>query len=380
MQCFETNCKFVSRKDAKALRKGAGKPGMTVTEPAEVYHTNGKRMNLKDIGEFGFIEKITRGCLVRPRKVVKSIGDDTAAFRTDKDELTLLTTDLLVERVHFLRNTTSGFNLGYKSMAVNLSDIAAMGGTAREAFVSIAVPENCSVEFLEDLYRGMKHLAGEFEVNILGGDTTRSMSDLIINISVTGSVPENNILCRDAAQLGDIIFLTGFVGDSRAGLHLILNNIPADSEAYKALFNAHILPRPYLGEGKFLAQQEGVHAAIDISDGLSSDLGHIAKQSKIGVLLHADKIPVSQYLEKFCREFDFNPVEYALAGGEDYTLVITVSREKADVVAKSYFEEFGTPLYSIGEISDLGKMELIWPDGRIKWTGPLGWDHFRSGN
>ena len=138
-------------------------------------------MKLKDIGEFGFIDRIRNGCLIRPDGVVQAIGDDAAAFELAEGELTLVTTDLLVERVHFLRDATTGFNLGYKALAVNLSDIAAMGGTAREAFISIAVPADCDLAFLEDLYKGMRHLATQYDVNLLGGDTTSSKTDLVIN-------------------------------------------------------------------------------------------------------------------------------------------------------------------------------------------------------
>ncbi|MBW2607640.1 MAG: thiamine-phosphate kinase [Deltaproteobacteria bacterium] len=334
-------------------------------------------MKLKDIGEFGFIEKISQGCLIRPDNIIKAIGDDAAAFYTDSGQVCLITTDLLVERVHFLRDATTGFNLGYKSMAVNLSDIAAMGGTAREAFVSIAIPEDCSTDFLEDVYRGIKDLASEFNVNILGGDTTLSIVDLIINISVTGSVPREELLLRNAAQRGDIIFSTGFLGDSRAGLHLILNSIPPDSKELRELFNSHILPAPFLREGRFLAAQTGVHAAIDVSDGLSSDIGHIAKESNVGVSLFAEKIPISENLINFCNRFDFDPVEFTLAGGEDYTLLCTVSPDKADDVARKYLKTFNNPLYPIGKITDPGKMEIIDSSGRAKEFKPEGWDHFK---
>jgi thiamine-monophosphate kinase len=161
-------------------------------------------VNLRDIGEFGFIKRISRGCLIRPQNVIKAIGDDAAAFIPAPGQVILVTTDLLVERIHFLRDATSGFNLGYKALSVNLSDIAAMGGIAREAFISIAVPENCLIEYLEDLYNGIKTLAAEFDVNLLGGDTTRSKADLIINISVVGYAFEKEILYRNTAQHGDI--------------------------------------------------------------------------------------------------------------------------------------------------------------------------------
>ena len=334
-------------------------------------------MNLKDIGEFGFIKRISRGCLIRPQSVIKAIGDDAAAFIPAPGEAILVTTDLLVERIHFLRDATSGFNLGYKALSVNLSDIAAMGGTAREAFISIAVPENCSIDFLEDLYKGMKKLAAEFDVNLLGGDTTRSKADLVINISVLGSAFEKEILYRNTAQHGDIICSTGFLGDSRAGLYLIINNIEANSNELKPLLDAHVIPKPYLREGRFLARQGGVHAVIDVSDGLSSDIGHIAEQSNVGIRLYSEKIPVSDNLEKFCAGFDFDPVEYALAGGEDYTLLCTISPDKVDHIAANYLKRFRNPLYQIGEITDSGKMELVLSDGQIRSFTPSGWDHFK---
>jgi thiamine-monophosphate kinase len=335
-------------------------------------------VNLRDIGEFGFIKRISRGCLIRPQNVIKAIGDDAAAFIPAPGEAILVTTDLLVERIHFLISATSGFNLGYKALSVNLSDIAAMGGTAREAFISIAIPENCPIDYLEDLYKGIKILAAEFDVNLLGGDTTRSKVDLIINISVVGSAFEKEILYRNTAQHGDIIYSTGFLGDSRAGLHLIINDIEADSNELKALLDAHLLPKPYLREGRFFARQGGVHAVIDVSDGLSSDIGHIAEESNVGIRLYSEKIPVSNNLEKFCAWFDFDPVEYALAGGEDYTLLCTISPDKADHIAADYLKMFQNPLYQIGEITDSGKMKLILPNGQIRSFAPSGWDHFKT--
>jgi len=334
-------------------------------------------MSMEQIGEFGFIKKISRGCLIRPENVLKAIGDDAAAFISDQREVSLLTTDLLVERVHFLRNTTSAYNLGYKALAINLSDIAAMGGTARDAFISIGIPSDCPIVYLEELYNGIKTLAAEFDVNILGGDTTRSKTDLIINVCLTGSVPENEILYRNSAQRGDIIVSTGFLGDSRAGLYLIANGISTDTEEYKHLFKAHILPKPYLREGRFLAGQTGVHAAIDVSDGLSSDIGHIAKESNVGICLFAEKIPVSKNLKSFCDRFGFDPVEFALAGGDDYTLIFTVSPEKMETIIENYSKIFEQPLFPIGEITAPGRMELIESGGRVKNLTPSGWDHFK---
>jgi len=333
-------------------------------------------MELKEIGEFGFIRRISRGCLIREKGIVKGIGDDAAVFSTPADELTLITADLLIERVHFIRSATSGFNLGYKALAVNLSDIAAMGGTACEAFISIGIPQDCSVEFLEDVYSGMKKLAAEFDVNLLGGDTTNSKTDLIINITVTGSAPREEVLYRHTAKPGDIIYSNGTLGDSRAGLHLILNNIPAESKEMSCLKTAHLLPKVYLREGRFLAQQRCVHAMIDVSDGLSSDLAHIVEESNAGARIYEEKISLSSNLKKFCTQFNFNLVKFALAGGEDYTLLLTIPPEYAGNVADNYRKSFQQPLYSIGEITDSHKIELIRPDGEIRVITPTGWNHF----
>jgi thiamine-monophosphate kinase len=334
---------------------------------------------LEEIGEFGFIRRISHGCLVREKDVVKAIGDDAAAFIPAAGELTLVTTDLLVERVHFLRSATTGFNLGVKALAVNFSDIAAMGGTARNAFVSIAVPHGCGLDFLEDLYRGMRSMATRYAVNILGGDTTASRADLVINVAVTGSVPRQEMLCRDGARPGDWICCTGCLGDSRAGLHLILKNVAADTPELETLVQAHLLPRPCLAEGRFLAAGGAATAAIDVSDGLGADLGHLLEASGTGARIHADKLPLSDSLRSFCRRFEQDPLEFALAGGEDYTLLVTLSPDRAEAVAGRYRETFGRPLYVLGEMTDTGQLEIVTADGRHRPTAPGGWDHFKTG-
>ncbi|MEJ2521067.1 MAG: thiamine-phosphate kinase [Desulfuromonadales bacterium] len=335
-------------------------------------------MTLKDIGEFGFIDRISRGCLIRPAGIVKAIGDDAAAFRSDPELLNLVTTDLLIERVHFMRDAADGYSLGYKALAVNLSDIAAMGGTARNAFVSIAVPQDVTLDFLDDFYRGIKRLAAEHEVNILGGDTTGSSVDLIINVVVTGTVAEKEVLFRDKARVGDVIFSSGCLGDSRAGLHLVLNRITAGTPYLKTLLNAHLRPKPLLREGRLLAAHGGVHAAIDVSDGLSSDLGHIVRLSRVGARLFIDRLPLTPALQQFCRRFGFDPVEYALAGGEDYALLFTVAPSEADAIARDYFTTFGQSLHRLGEITDSGKIELIEGSGVSRVIVPTGWNHFKK--
>jgi thiamine-monophosphate kinase len=333
-------------------------------------------MELKEIGEFGFIRRVSRGCLVRPEGVERAIGDDAAAFVVPSDQLTLVTTDLLVERVHFLRDATTPFNLGHKAMAVNLSDIAAMGGIPREAFVSTAIPAGCAVEFLDGLYDGLKSLAGRHGVNILGGDTTASIADLILNVTVVGHVQRDEVMYRSGARHGDVVCVTGMVGDSRAGLRIVLEGGQPSDAALRRLFDAHILPRPHLEEGRFLASTRAATAALDVSDGLSSDLMHIVEESGVGIRVSADRIPISADLRDFCGRLGRDPIRFALSGGEDYVLAVTVRPDRIGEVAENFAARFGRPLHRIGEVTDSGRLELVTPDGQVEIVRPTGWDHF----
>ena len=334
---------------------------------------------LKQIGEFGLIERISKGCLIRPERVIRGIGDDAAAVTIAGNEVLLLTTDFLVEGVHFLRRAVSGIDLGYKALAVNLSDIAAMGGIAREALASIAVPQDCSIDFIEDVYRGMKALAAEYDVNILGGDTTEARSDLVISVTVTGRVKREVMLCRDGARVGDIICLTGYPGESAAGLHFILNRVDADIDVSDHLLHRHHRPRPHLLEGRWLAGMDGVHAAIDVSDGLASDLGHVIRQSGVGARMDASRLPVSNPLKTFCRRLGLDPLDYVLDGGEDYILICTVSPETISALSAGFEKKFSHPLYQIGEITTSDHIDLVDERGETRMISPKGWNHFRKG-
>lgn len=333
-------------------------------------------MRLNEIGEFGFIRRVSRGAVVRPEGVARAIGDDAAAFSMPAGQLALVTTDLLVERVHFLRAATTPFNLGHKALAVNLSDIAAMGGTPREAFVSLAIPADCPVEFLEELYAGVKRLAAEHAVNILGGDTTASKGDLFLSVTVVGGVPANQVLYRSGARPGDRVCVTGPVGDSRAGLHFVREGLAPSDATMQALLDAHLLPRPHLAEGRFLAESGAATSAIDVSDGLSSDLLHLCEESGVGIRIRAEAIPVSPALRDFCARSGHDPVRFALAGGEDYVLAVTLRPERLDEVQRGFAARFGRPLHAIGEVTTGTGLVLRAPDGRAEVLVPTGWDHF----
>ena len=333
---------------------------------------------LKDLGEFNFIDRITPGCDTGdPAHVIQGIGDDAAITRPS-DGVQLVTTDLLVERVHFLRGTISPYQLGYKALAVNLSDIAAMGGTPHEAFVSIAVPSDVPVEELDAIYDGMKELARASHVNLLGGDTTGSRQDLCINIVVIGSAREDQVLLRSGARVGDRIVVTGTLGDSAGGLTVLLSDPEIPADVALALLRAHYEPDMYLEEARLFAASGVVHAAIDLSDGLASDLRHVCRRSGVGAVVEADAIPVSDELRALCGATGDDPIRLALTGGEDYRLLVTVDPAGLDELGRAVAVATGRELHDVGEIVADGGIHLRAADGSLSPLAASGWDHFTS--
>lgn len=333
-------------------------------------------MKLTDLGEFAFIDRIAPGCEQGDSaRVVRGIGDDAAVVEVPGG-LLVLTTDMLIERVHFLRDTISPRQLGYKALAVNLSDIAAMGAVPHEALVSIAIPPTVSVEELDALYDGMKALAAKARVNLLGGDTTGSKLDLCLNVVVTGSAARDEILYRSGARAGDRIVVTGTLGDSAAGLAILLDepNLPAEIE--RVLLEAHLAPELYLDEARLLARSGAAHAAIDLSDGLASDLGHICRASGVGAVLDLASIPLSDELRAYCSTTGRDPMRLALAGGEDYRLLATVAADRVAELRSAIAEATDRPLFDIGEIIDGSTVQLRGGDGLVTPLAMTGWDHF----
>lgn len=335
-------------------------------------------MKLRDLGEFAFIDRITPGCDAGDRShVVQGIGDD-AAVTTPVHGVQLVTTDLLIERVHFIRGTISPSQLGYKALAVNLSDIAAMGGTPHDAYVSIAVPADMPVEELDAVYDGMKTLARTSGVNLLGGDTTGSKQDLCINIVVIGSAPRDQVLLRSGAQVGDRIVVTGTLGDSAGGLAVLLSDPTVPAEAAAALLRAHYEPEMYLEEGRLFASSGVVHAAIDLSDGLASDLRHICTRSGVGAVVDLSAIPLSDELRALCNATATDPVVLALTGGEDYRLLATVDPNGADDLRRQVAGATGRELHDIGHIVAGAGILIRARDGTLCPLSGSGWDHFTS--
>ena len=332
-------------------------------------------MNLREIGEFGFIDRVKAGCLIREENVIKAIGDDCCVFRTSGNLVTLLTTDMLVENIHFLREAIPPYLLGRKALAVNISDIASMGGIPREAVISIAIPKSLDIEYLDAFYDGIKSMAREFDINLLGGDTTSSPEHLVINIALVGEEKEDEVLYRSGAKPGDVIFLTGIVGSSAAGLDILLNK--RDIDSWEELFGAHHNPTPHIKAGRIIASLKVANSMIDISDGLASDLGHICIESKVGAVIKEEKIPTSvkfkEYRNKYSLDFEY----LTLHVGEDYVLLGTVPRENSDKLEKALKAE-DCDYFPIGRIIDGTGIQLKMGDGSIKPINPHGYDHFRK--
>jgi thiamine-monophosphate kinase len=336
-------------------------------------------VKLNELGEFAFIDRITPGCQGSdPRRVIRGIGDDAAVIDSG-DGLLLVTTDMLVERVHFLRGTISYRQLGYKALAVNLSDIAAMGGVPHEAFISIAIPPTISVEELDELYDGMKALARNTGVNLVGGDTTGSKLDLCINVAVTGSVPRGEVLYRSGARAGDRILVTGTLGDSAGGLTILLEHPELPAEVERVLLAAHFEPELYLHEARLLAASGAAHAAIDLSDGLASDLRHVCRASGVGAIVDETSLPLSPALRQLCAAAGRDLLRLALGGGEDYRLLVAVDPSHVGELQTLIAERTGRTLFDVGEIVAGDSIRLRSSDGSCRELELTGFDHFAAG-
>ncbi len=333
-------------------------------------------MDLKDLGEFGLINRLTRGAITRAEPGQVGIGDDCAVFHLGDRGNALVTTDMLVEEIHFDRSQISPRQLGHKAISVNLSDIAACGGIPREAFVSAAIAHDESVDFLDELFAGLREQAHDFEVNILGGDTTGSPGPLVLNITVVGRPPARGAVLRSGAVEGDLIMLTGSVGDAAAGLEIIRYHLESAAE-YSSLVSAHHDPRPHVDEGRVIGEAGVATAMIDLSDGLAADLGHLCCASGVGAKIYWDKIPRSSRFRNFVSTFSVDERRLALAGGEDYVLLLTIAGADRSKLAELLLTTCNIQLSEIGVITSGPTIELVFPDGTTHHLAADGWDHFR---
>jgi thiamine-monophosphate kinase len=327
-------------------------------------------MKVWELGEFGLIDLIAK-IVGKPSRaeLVLGIGDDTAAWRTEKS-IQLATTDILIQDVHFNLDTVTWQDLGWKALAVNISDIAAMGGTPSYATVSLGLPTDTEVDSVKDLYRGIQDIAKKFEVDIVGGNISRAPV-VIIDVSLIGKASQT-LLTRSAAKPGDLIAVTGYLGTSAAGCRMLKSSLKLDRNTTALLKEAHLRPNPRVAEGQILAKN-GVKTAIDISDGLISDLTHICEASKVGAKVWIDRLPVHTRVKA---SFKDEALGMALSGGEDYELLFTAKSSVINRVKKV----MSTPVTVVGEITKehSGKITLLNERGKAIDWGERGWDHFRS--
>jgi thiamine-monophosphate kinase len=331
-------------------------------------------MELAQLGEFALIDLIKKDTIYNKKNVVLGIGDDAAVLIPTPHRLQLITTDMLVENVHFDLHTSSARQLGYKSIAVNVSDIAAMGGLPKHVVISIALPKNLSVDFVLSLYEGMKEICHEFGVNIVGGDTVASPQGLVINVTVMGEVEPEKLQRRSGASAGELIVVTGTLGDSGCGLDLLLQGVWKDYDFYQPLVMRHLTPKPQVKAGSQLASY-GATSMNDISDGLASEANEIARASKVGMMIYEEKIPLSPEVNAAALKLGKTGAHYALYGGEDYQLLFTISPEKFTLLSEA---NLGLTLTVIGEVKEYNHgVILAAEDGTISLLEPKGYNHFR---
>ncbi|MBI4285626.1 MAG: thiamine-phosphate kinase [Chloroflexi bacterium] len=334
-------------------------------------------MKVAELGEFALIDLLAStiaGYRDNQQKswqqLITGIGEDAAAWHGD-GAVQLATVDALVQNVHFRLEDVAWPDLGWKALAINLSDIAAMGGLPGYALVSLSLPPDTEVENVIALYHGMLELARTSGVAVIGGDTD-SVPMVAITVTVLGYADRDKpLLLRSAARPGDLIAVTGYLGGAAAGLQMLKRGLRLDSEAAKALRKAFWRPQPRLTEGQLLVAQ-GVRAAIDISDGLISDLGHICMTSHVGARVEVDRVPVHPAA---MTGFGAKALELALSGGEDYELLFTGSADVVEQVAK----RAAVPVTVIGQITEkTGELALVDRSGRPFALAKGGWEHFTS--
>ena len=325
-------------------------------------------MKVSELGEFGLIERLAKMAAAKDKRLLVGIGDDAAAWQGDAS-IQLATVDSFIQDVHFPAGTASWPELGWKALAVNLSDIAAMGGTPRYALVSLALPPDTEVDDVTALYTGMLKLAKQHGVTIIGGDISRAPL-VIITVTVLGGNPKKQILTRSSAKAGELVAVTGNLGAAAAGLEMLNKKLKFETKAAARFRQAFFKPTPRLTEGRLLVEQ-GVKTAIDISDGLLADLGHIAEASKVSARIEAEHVPVEALVKA---AFGDKALELALAGGEDYELLFTA---KAEVIARIK-KAASCPISAIGEITAGQGVTVIDRQGNPLDIGRAGWEHFTS--
>ena len=332
-------------------------------------------MTVGELGERGLIERIRQRLGPPPKDVLVGVGDDAAAVTWTRGTL-LLTTDMLLEEVHFRRSTATLREIGAKSLAVNLSDIAAMGGEPRFAVVALAVPPAMRVVDVDELYAGLEDMARGHAVALLGGDTCAAPHQMVLTVTVAGHT-DGAPLCRRGARPGDAILVTGVLGAAAAGLAALeRGTVPVAADVVKPLQHAHRMPTPRVREGRLIHASGAATAMIDLSDGLATDLAHIARESGVGAEVRLAALPVSDGTRQLAAVLGIDPWSWAVSGGEDYELLLTAMPQHAATLATRVTTETGTPVSVIGEVRPADEGVRFLDEGRRQVPVRPGFDHF----
>jgi len=338
--------------------------------------------SIESLGEFGLIDHLTNGITTKNSSTVKGIGDDAAVIDMG-DKYQLVSTDLLVEGVHFDLAYMPLKHLGYKAVAINVSDICAMNGDAKQITLGLALSNRYTVEALEELYDGIKLACEHYGVDLVGGDTTSSTSGLMISVTVLGEVDKNKITYRSGAKINDLVVCTGDLGAAYLGLQILNREkemfkenptIQPDLTGNDYVLRRQLKPEAAIKYTRILKELDIVPTSmIDISDGLSSEALHLSKSSEVGITLHEDKIPVDYTAMNLANEFNMNPIFCALSGGEDYELLFTIRQEHYEKLKKD-------PDFTIvGFVTDKSEgNNFIANDGSSHPLTAQGWDAMKN--
>jgi thiamine-monophosphate kinase len=337
---------------------------------------------ISEIGEFGLIAHIHKLILekgVQTDGVRLSIGDDTAAIEPRTGFELLVTCDCLVEGRHYLPDHIIPLDLGRRAMAVNISDIGAMGGLPLYSLVSLGLREDTLVTDVESIYHGFLAELHPFQASIIGGNITRTDGPNFIDITMVGEVEKGNIVLRSTAEVGDAILVTGFPGQAVAGLQLLLSSLSPQDMQKQPLVQSYNTPKHRAREGHAIACSGYAKAMIDTSDGLLSDLGHICEESKVGAEIFQKKLPLSKALHQAASQLNCDPYDLILSESDDYELILTCAQNHVEKIQSRVAGLSDTPVTEIGRITVAKeKIQLIIPDGRKKLVTPSGWDHFKT--
>ena len=330
---------------------------------------------MKKLTERSILKSIKDKLRTPDARVLVGFGDDAAIYKIPSGNFSCITTDAFVENRHFSLNYFSFYDIGVKSLISALSDIAAVGGTPSVAVVSLLLQKDISENEIGELYKGIRETAKKYWVNIVGGDVVNANETAII-FTIVGEIEKLNVTLRSGAKPDDIVCVTGSLGGSYLGRLVLEEKIDINSYGFQYLIEKHLRPEARVIESRKILHNITVHSMIDISDGLSTDLLHIAEESRISVNIEADKIPIKDEVKRAASLFKLDPIEAALKSGEEYELIFTVSEENFNKIKKI---DIGVPITSIGKVFKAGQENtLVLPDGTKNPLIPTGYDHIFS--